>query len=616
MSEKYEILKTIDDLARYHFIVPSYQRGYRWGEKEIRELLEDIWDFAEAGKHEQNSESFYCLQPIVVRSVEGEWDEDAERRFDENSCSLIDGQQRLTTIFLILKFLGGDNGEDYFSLKYKTRKDSGEFLSHINTKELKDIDNMDSYHFYKAYGLIKAFFGDSGVCLGEANREKFKITLLQSCRVLWHEIKEDNEEKVFTRLNIGKIPLLPAENIKALFLAKRGELDDDELRSRAEDWYNSEIEARRRNDFRYAALTRIDRKDVVLIEGEPALKDDVMRIEVYLKAICPEADLFNYFYKRYKTSEWDGEWERLKNCINALNSFTGITTDRNIRKIYHYLGFLTLFEKTNKSKNYRRSVDMIYEFYTIWFQNHAGGKFEIFRDKLLNEIRNRMRDSLTEIKNLSYQDSDGKRALSNILLLFNIAEVINDISHSDNFFEFNRYQLEEWSLEHIYAQHSRSIADFRNEKNIQVDGIKSWLLEVQSFIEKDRESADMILVREIGEVIDNGVFVGIDGLLEKINENFKISSELHTIRNLALLDKRSNIEFGNCIFSQKRKKIDELSTRRRLVPDATRKVFAKAYSKDKHRDLKDVFDKEDRESYFEAIELTIKEMLSEGNYAE
>lgn len=38
-------LKSIAELDGCRFSVPSYQRGYRWGQREVRALLEDIWDF-------------------------------------------------------------------------------------------------------------------------------------------------------------------------------------------------------------------------------------------------------------------------------------------------------------------------------------------------------------------------------------------------------------------------------------------------------------------------------------------------------------------------------------------------------------------------------------------
>ena len=46
----------------------------------------------------------------------------------------------------------------------------------------------------------------------------------------------------------------------------------------------------------------------------------------------------------------------------------------------------------------------------------------------------------------------------NILLLFNLEYLISQ-EDSNEYFKFNRFQLEQWSLEHIYAQNSRSIED-------------------------------------------------------------------------------------------------------------------------------------------------------------
>ncbi|NPA83377.1 MAG: DUF262 domain-containing protein, partial [Epsilonproteobacteria bacterium] len=50
--------------ARYHFFIPRYQRGYRWGRQEVEELLEDILEFMEKKKEEKD---FYCLQPLTLR---------------------------------------------------------------------------------------------------------------------------------------------------------------------------------------------------------------------------------------------------------------------------------------------------------------------------------------------------------------------------------------------------------------------------------------------------------------------------------------------------------------------------------------------------------------------
>ena len=80
-------LKAINDLKGYEFVVDSYQRGYRWESKQVKKLLDDLLEFSE------KEEGYYCLQPLIVRKI------------SENKYELIDGQQRLTTLYILLKHL-------------------------------------------------------------------------------------------------------------------------------------------------------------------------------------------------------------------------------------------------------------------------------------------------------------------------------------------------------------------------------------------------------------------------------------------------------------------------------------------------------------------------------
>ena len=85
-------LKPVAELldGEHNFHIPSYQRGYRWDKKQVEDLLKDIWDFAR--DDEKKKTDFYCLQPIVVKEQDNNW-------------IVIDGQQRLTTLLLILNFI-------------------------------------------------------------------------------------------------------------------------------------------------------------------------------------------------------------------------------------------------------------------------------------------------------------------------------------------------------------------------------------------------------------------------------------------------------------------------------------------------------------------------------
>ena len=82
--------------TKYHFVIPSYQRGYRWEEKQVIDLLEDICEFAK-----QDKEDSYYLQPLVVKPCK--WTDTDGVQID--AWEVLDGQQRLTTLRLILMFI-------------------------------------------------------------------------------------------------------------------------------------------------------------------------------------------------------------------------------------------------------------------------------------------------------------------------------------------------------------------------------------------------------------------------------------------------------------------------------------------------------------------------------
>lgn len=79
--------KSIGDI-KSAFIVPEYQRGYRWTESQVKTLLNDLWENCS-----QEIKKEYCLQPVVVRNC------------GDMKYELIDGQQRSTTTLIILIYI-------------------------------------------------------------------------------------------------------------------------------------------------------------------------------------------------------------------------------------------------------------------------------------------------------------------------------------------------------------------------------------------------------------------------------------------------------------------------------------------------------------------------------
>lgn len=229
---------TVWELMNNNFYIPDYQRGYRWTDFEVRKLLED---FEEYFREDKSGKSFYCMQPLVVFYNEV-----------KNAWEVIDGQQRLTTLFLILSSYSDYikyklQGTNLYSLYYQSRPDSKKFLDNEiknyislllqrtsieekidDTKFSKNLENIDYYHICNALKAISNFF----ITHQEIDATRYIDNVINakdvkgnpSVKFIWYDVTEEvkkekiSSEEIFSRLNVGKIGLTNAELIKALFL--------------------------------------------------------------------------------------------------------------------------------------------------------------------------------------------------------------------------------------------------------------------------------------------------------------------------------------------------------------------------------------------------------------
>lgn len=198
---------------KFNLIIPSYQRGYRWTEKEIVRLIKDVLAYNSTKDGE-----FYCLQPLVVRHilVNG-----------KHQWRVIDGQQRLTTIYLLLKLL--DSSEDCYSLEYDRENILAKMFE--NTGQFDKEENCEVFHLAKARKVIEDFFKLEKDALEKKNL--LQENILSHCSFILYVMKEDKEKSLkdidkmehdlFNNLNSGKISLTESELVKALFLHNVGE---------------------------------------------------------------------------------------------------------------------------------------------------------------------------------------------------------------------------------------------------------------------------------------------------------------------------------------------------------------------------------------------------------
>ncbi len=221
-------LKAIKELLKdesgnsLNFFIPAYQRGYRWSPFQVLQLLWDIREFTM--RNNPQPEDFYCLQPLVCKAY-------------KDYFEVVDGQQRLTTLFLILQHFNDRLAKKYkqtiFTLNYETRPELKEKIADLDEDSAKD--NVDFFHIYKAKQAIEKWFEDH-----DSEVEGIKSALLNSVKVIWFQLADsDDPVDAFTRLNVGKIPLTSDELIRALFLrsSSSGERDTVGIQLQiAHDW--------------------------------------------------------------------------------------------------------------------------------------------------------------------------------------------------------------------------------------------------------------------------------------------------------------------------------------------------------------------------------------------
>lgn len=139
--------RPISSLLDYSFIIPAYQRGYRWDREQVESMLDDFMEFCH---NSEGKSTFYCLQPVVVVPETSAPD---CRRFE-----VADGQQRLTTLYLILSYFRSK--EDYptetYRLEMPSRDSQEKYIGEDGflTAENGEDSNIDNFYLRKAYETI------------------------------------------------------------------------------------------------------------------------------------------------------------------------------------------------------------------------------------------------------------------------------------------------------------------------------------------------------------------------------------------------------------------------------------------------------------------------------
>ncbi|AZN63263.1 hypothetical protein CFH90_04165 [Acinetobacter johnsonii] len=484
-------------------------------------------------------------------------------------------------IFIILTYLKGILdllGKSRYQLSYETRENSAEFLNHID--ENQGNQNIDFYHIVQAKKAIDEWFKKQ-----EGTYQiKFIQTLLndddtgKNIKVIWYQIGEsENATEVFTRLNMGKIPLVNAELVKALFLKSSNFTKEGKAAKHlqqlniAQEW--DVIEKRLQDDafwyFISNKTTETNRIEFVLslaarnLDGEGIIDSDKLKVFLQFNRLLSE-----------KSADVVQEWLKIKQCYMTLEEWF------NDRALFHVIGYLvsqdvaidTLFDLSQTSKTkytFRQSLINLVLKKSFGYQE-------------LNALPENWIDEA--LSTLTY-DSGSKR-LRSILLLFNIASLLSNPATNARF-QFDKYKGDRWDIEHI-----RSVA---SEMPVQKEKQKAWLDNVISYISEDASfdiegkktednSKEQAIKKDAITLMDSTSFDNdqFEAIYMRVISHYDPRGDEdvdNSIGNLTLLDSSTNRSYKNAVFPIKRARIITLDKEATFVPLCTKNAFLKYYSK-------------------------------------
>jgi len=640
--------KHVADLLDMHFHIPNYQRGYRWECKHIEALLDDLYAFSvQMSEMENKAGKFYCIQPLAV-VVNKQLSTKDEIVYD-----VIDGQQRLTTLYLILSYLqdarkflcSGSLTTAIFSLKYESR--DSEFFDNEEYKnsDIKNaIRNIDFFYMTRAYKAIGEWFEkkqiNKALILEILIPKKYKmITGLKGeelmktkesndkendVRFIWYEVpSEDNAEsiEVFSQLNYGKTALTATELVKALLFqcdiyTKDKSLMHEIAFRRSCEW--DIMEKQLQDPFMWSMFMPDEyyfasHITIVLLLVSNNLYTELLEKNQNLKIDKNSKDFIYQVCNKYLGTNKEGDyasyvekvWKKIQSTYTALyNWFKNPDT-------YHLIGLL-IWLKEYKAKDFDNAkrfmlIESMMNEYSAKSKNEFIGYLKqqiasiIHIDKNINTKEGVIPWGLAHI---NYNDN--ALQLIRILVLFNVEDVRTKQDESARFPFHLLRRFNVTSLEHIHPQNL--IID-----NIKLDTLTKWLdVKTKSLHQLGNKKYDQDIAKLKTLIKDEASYKEnkdeAQTIISKIDKEFDelahmSENQMHTLYNMALVDKDTNSALSNNLLDRKREILRDYQERKETyVLPTTQKVFSKYYSPTKEDNvLPKLWTISDRDAYFKAI---------------
>lgn len=568
-----DIIKSVKSIFKMNYNIPEYQRGYKWRIEQVLKLLKDIDGFNE----ENNKDKFYCLQNITIVKKNDYYD-------------VIDGQQRLTTLFIILSYLQKYYKDEEIQLKnrlkYSIRKESEDFLykyifeSDINYIKEKDskyfynenfdnkFDSQDVFHFALAKYTIIEFLK------GKTDEEKIKLykKLLENVIIIVNEVKSGNEENIFRNLNSNKVPLAEQDFIRAIFITRC-----------KEDNKTEKISKRLRIGY------DIDNMNIWWSKSS---------VYNYFNRFCKNYKgislLYNLFFQCFKFKIDNKKYESLFDYLDNKNEKVNDTLKDILRfhntmvdwykdyEIYHLLGFISI---TNTKQN------NIVNIWNKWEENISRDVFikelkNIIEKELVNSFnynnKNTLESYLSSITNINFNWYGMSKETIKLLVLMDIIKILKN--EEKNFVRlpaeyFSKYNED---IEHIFSKTPNNETTIKEAK----ENIENIIKLVKGNKDTDRlnKFKNKIIKKEDTEKLNDIEF------LEEYKQLILPIPIINSIGNLVLLNLSVNRGYGNSEYEIKRNKIVSLyesNNKYKYIRNHTWTIFTKSFYSNESKDLND-----------------------------
>lgn len=650
--------KAIPELLNKKYYIPEYQRGYRWEDKQVLNLLDDLDTFFSGDTKGQ----FYCLQPIVVKEVTID---------NEKWLEVIDGQQRLTTILILMKVFDQLNAPKFglpkthsYTIRYATRPSIQNIFDTIsitsepstNKAVIDESKNqwpgmIDSLYIYNAAKTILNWFMDEQPRIFRYGQYFYNTVNSgdKSVQVVWYETNEDKDpHDIFNRMNSLKVGLSCSELIRSIFLSSctkfnlgtfdglsdslKLEVEKERFQQKQssinEKW--DEIEQQMRDESFQSFLTsrNIKSRNAIdllfdLVSGKYASN------KPFNSNLNKEDELYTYLYIKNMVDVDGDAWTTWLSILNVYEKLLFWYHDRDL---YHRIGFLNTIAATGHEDD---------AVYTLLAERK--GKIAL-RNKVVSMIKEAMilpenketHQPIEKLSQLSYDNNIHYNYIKRLLILYNVET--SRIQTSSEFFDFDKFRYTSdkkhkiWTLEHIHAQNSDCLPETNKDSWYEWivfnrDSLKKLVLgdpnlEKQRISLVDQLERDSAVNNEKQEPYCKSIKYTFENIKELFDDVANFYAQLdakadkakpmHQLSNMALLDLGQNAMVGKSPFEVKRQIISNQIADNKYYPICTQKVFLKLYDKESMQIHS--WSQRDRELYLEDMKQKLTEYLPNNSF--